>query len=196
MNTTTQPEDPNTQSDTAPSPVQSPQQSSTRSKWFIPLGIVGFLALVGVFAMVQKSSTPVPEKQNNSQQAAVSTIQPKRPLSKAPGIITNVVTSDSINPKTGIAGLPKSTFSKSEKAIYVIADVKNLLPGKKIEYVRYLNDKYLDHKSVEILRPNTQHVFFRWVLKSKTATHQKGTYRVKLYSNGIFEKEINYTVID
>ena len=174
----------------------TPQQLSPNTKWYV-LGLVVVLILVGgLLLLSQKSANaPVSVQPTVYQQPSIKpTVAPTQPRSNAPGVITHVVTSTSIDPKTGAALAPVTTFLPTDKAIYAVVTVNKPPVGTRIEYNRYLNNKYLDRRSVVIVKANTTSVLFDWTLKTQTATRLKGIYRVKFYTNGIFEKELSFTV--
>ncbi len=165
---------------------------SSKIKLYI---LVGFGVLLIIFigylaAQKPRSATQTP------QVIAQPTAQPKPTLarSKAPGIIVSVVTAKSIDPKTGEAVNPTAIFLTRDKSIYAVTTLQNAKIGTRIEYVRYLNNKFLDNRSITITKLNTNNTSFVWTLKNSTATHPAGEYKVKVYTNGIFEKEISYTV--
>lgn len=116
------------------------------------------------------------------------------PRSKAPGVVTQVVASKGIDPKTGEAVGTTSLFSKTDKSIYVVLTLANPKVGTKFEYTRYLNGKFLDNGSLEMKNATTNNVSFLWTLNNPAAFHLVGNYQVKTYTNGVFEKEINYKV--
>lgn len=173
-----------------------PVKKTSYLKWGI-IGGVLFLVLWGGIYIAKKSTTPYQSFNKPPQKVQLSTVpnaQPTKPRSKAPGIIVHVVTSKGIDPKTGEATGATSTFLPADKSIYTVVSLKNARAGTKIEYVRYLNNKFLDNRSITITKPSTNNASFVWTLKKIGATHPRGTYRVKVYTNGIFEKETTYTV--
>ncbi len=111
-----------------------------------------------------------------------------------PGIIANVLTAKSIDPTTGEALNPTTSFASTDKNIFLVLSLKNPKVGAKFEYVRYLNAMYLDKGSVVVTKPETNNVSFVWTLKKVGAVHPIGQYRVKVYTNGIFEKETSFVV--
>ena len=66
--------------------------------------------------------------------------------------------------------------------------------GTNFEYVRYFDGKYVDHKSLTTLSTNTDYVSFKWTLVNAKSMRLPGDYKVKLYTNGKFEKELSYQV--
>ncbi len=168
---------------------------SLSTQWILIGGII-FLVLMGGLYFLKKSSIPqtlnkVPQV---TQQAASPSAQPTKPRSKAPGIIVSIVTAKGVDPKTGEAVKPTTIFLTTDKNIYAVTTLKNAKVGTRIEYVRYLNNKFLDNRSIRITKLNTNNTSFVWALKNSTSTHPVGQYKVKVYTNGIFEKEISYIV--
>lgn len=116
------------------------------------------------------------------------------PRSKAPDVVTKVVTSKGVDTKTGEAVSTTSLFSKTDKSIYAVLTLKNPKVGTKFEYTRYLNGKFLDNGSLEMKNATTNNVSFHWTLNKPAAFHLSGDYKVKVYTNGVFEKEVNFKV--
>lgn len=181
-------------------PATEPQVSSVNKRpLYIKLVLIGgiiLLVLLGGLYFFNKSATPLQTNQapQVTQQAVLPSAQPTKPRSKAPGIIVSIITAKGIDPKTGEAAIPTTIFLTTDKSIYAVATLQNAKVGTKIEYVRYLNNKFLDNRSITITKPGTNNTSFVWTLKNSTATHPVGQYRVKAYTNGIFEKETSYTV--
>ncbi len=165
---------------------QAPQRSS-KTLWYI--GIVVLILLGGLYAALQKPKTP----SYQTQPVIQPTSTPKLPRSKAPGVITNVLTASSLDAQ-GNALTPATTFAKTDKTIYLVLTVNNPKVGTKVEYIRYLNGKLLDSGTTKLVKSNVTNTSFVWSLKKLGATHLVGNYKVKVYTNGIFEKEVSYTV--
>ena len=172
--------------DPVPEPQISPVSKQPYIQWIFIGGII-VLILLGRLYFLKK----VPQI---TQPVASPSIQPTKPRSKIPGIIVSIVTAKGIDPKTGEAVNPTSIFLTTDKSIYVVTTLQNTKVGTRIEYVRYLNNKFLDNRSITITKLNTNNTSFVWTLKKIGATHPVGNYRVKVYSNAIFEKETSYTV--
>ncbi len=178
------------------SPASSPSQQPSNIRWYAIGGVVFLVLLGGIFLFKNnKSNTDV--RPNPSQQvgqpATITTIQPTKPRSKAPGIIGSVVTTKALDTKTGYALNPTTSFATTDKTIYLVLTVNTSKVGTKFEYVRSLNGKFLDNRSITLIKP-VNVVSFDWRLKKVGATHLPGTYKVKVYTNGVFEKEISYSV--
>lgn len=186
---------PEIQSSPIPEDTMQPQVSQRPPKtlWYIGGGIAMLILIGGLFAVLQKSkTTSLPTQPPVVQQPTLSP-KPILPRSKTPGVITNVLTASSLDAQ-GKAVSPVTTFAKIDKNIYLVLTVNKPKIGTKIEYIRYLNGKYLDSGANKIAKPNVINTSFIWSLKKPGAMHLVGTYKVKVYTNGIFEKETFYTV--
>lgn len=168
-----------------------PQQSKTI--WYIGGGIAVLILVAGLFTLVQKLKTTPSSVKRPVMQRPTLTLKPVLLRSKAPGVITNVLTASSLDAQ-GKALAPASTFAQADKNIYLSLTLDKPKVGSKIEYIRYLNGKYLDSGADKILKPNVMYTSFIWSLKKPGAMHLVGAYKVKVYTNGIFEKETFYTV--
>lgn len=176
--------------------VQPSMKQSSYLKWGIIGGVV-FLVLLESLYFFKKSSTPasvsiqVPQV---TQQAVFPSVQPTKLRSKTPGIIVNVATAKGVDLKTGEAVSPTTVFLATDKSIYVVMTLRNVKVGTRIAYTRYLNNKFIDNRSMAITKSNTNNTNFIWTLKKLGATHPVGNYLVKTYTNGVFEKETTYIV--
>ncbi len=150
--------------------------------------LIAILLGLGYAGYKSLSTSTQPSNQNTITSITLS------PRSKAPGIVTQVSLSKTLDPKTGLTLNPTTTFSKADPAIYAVVVLNNPPVGTKIEYVRYLNGKLLDNRSVSTSKATDRSIVFNWNLQKPDATRMVGNYRVKIYTNGIFEKETNYTV--
>jgi len=171
-------------------PSQTPQ-SSSKTLRYVSGGIALLLLIGGLFIVLQKSKPTPPPQQPVVQQTLPP--KPTLPRSKTQGVITNVMTASSLDAQ-GKAVVPATAFAKTDKDIYLVLNVNKPKIGTKIEYIRYFNGKYLDNGVNKILKLNVTNTSFAWSLKKPGATHLVGTYKVKVYTNGIFEKETSYTV--
>ncbi len=167
---------------------------------YLRWGIIGGVILIVFLGGLALFKRPTPSQQTLKQppQAIQPTsspsVQPTKPRSKAPGIVSSVVAAKSVDPKTGDAVNPTSVFLTTDKSIYIVTSLQNAKVGTKIEYVRYLSNKFLDNRSITITKPSTNNTSFVWTLRKPGATHPIGNYRVKVYTNGVFEKEIMYII--
>lgn len=180
-------------------PIQPQILQNTKYKYkgFAITGvlIVAIVLVLGLVFVLQKSAKNTVTPPAVSQpKTATSTTQPTLPRSKAPGVISNALTAKAIDPKTGEAVNPTSTFASTDKSIYLVLTLNNPKVGSRYAFTRYLNGKFLDNRSLPVTKLTTNNVSFVWTLKKVGSTHPVGSYKVKVYTNGIFEKEISYTV--
>lgn len=177
---------------TEDAPAPTPQRES-KTLWYVGGGIV-ILALFGLLYAARQKSKPTTllTQQPVVQQPTLSQ-KPTLPRSKAPGVIANVLTASSLDAQ-GNAVAPATTFAKTEKNIYLVLTLNKPKVGTKVEYLRYVNGKLLDSNATKLSKPNLTTTSFIWSLKKPGATHVVGNYKVKVYANGIFEKEISYIV--
>ncbi len=108
------------------------------------------------------------------------------------GIVQSEVFASSIDP----AGAPvktATTFSPTEPKIYVAVGLQNAKTTQRIEYTRYLNGKFIDNGSIPVSKDDAKYASFDFVL-NPGKSHPKGTYLVKTYTNGIFERSATYKV--
>jgi len=174
------------QNNVQPQPVM-PQEAPSKTLWYLLGALAVVLIIAGaVFWKGQGSISQTPSQQSKT---ATSTL----PRSKAPGIVTGLSTAVALDAK-GNPITTATTFAVTDKNIYLVVAVNKPVVGTKIEYIRYLNGKYLDNGTLKITKPNLTHVSFVWSLKTITAKRPVGVYSVKVYTNGIFEKETSYSV--
>ena len=147
----------------------------------VALVVVGYF---GYQAIVKKSSPA----------STLKSIQSKLNPAKTVGVIMGVKTSKSLDPKTGMAGTEVNTFSTKDPVIYVVLQVNKPAKGTKFEYTRYFNGKYVDRKSLETTKDGMNYVSFSWRLKNAQSKRLAGDYKVRLYTNGNFEREVSYQV--
>jgi hypothetical protein len=175
-------------------PSGTPKQPSSKTTWYIVGVAVLFLIVGGLFVFLKKSQQTLQTQQTTTyQQPSIGPTVLPTTRSKSPGIITQVFMSRSIDAKSGAALTPTAIFFTKDKQIHAVLSLNNPPVGTRIEYNRYLNGKYLDRRSISITKANTTKSLFNWDLKS-SKSRLKGEYRIKFYTNGIFEKEISYTV--
>lgn len=170
--------------------------TQTKSGFALIIIILLVVATVGISYMgyrffSAKSQTPQTQQLIPGKKLPKASVEPR---SKAPGIVTQVVVAKGIDPKTGEAVGSTSLFSKTDKTIYAVLTLKNPKIGTKFEYTRYLNGKFLDNGSLEMTKAATNNVSFGWTLKKPGALYLVGDYLIKVYTNGVLEKEINYKV--
>lgn len=174
---------------------------SFHQKGIVPLIIlVVIVALAGIgvlgyqlYRSKIQSILSKTEQKGQTQSNRTTSRKTATPRSKAPGLITAAITAHGYNPKTEGAIKPDKYFSSKDRQIFLLLNVNRPKVGSHIEYIRYLQGRYLDYKSIKVSQPNFQHTYFAWTSRSGKE-HKKGIYRVRLYFNGVLEKKVNYLV--
>lgn len=176
-----------------------------KEKGFALLLVVVIIVLVGAAGFLgyrvtrPKTSTPTTSQAPSAKKPLGNKIPNKSsqkvipPRSIAPGVISAAITAHGYNPRTGSVIKPDKYFSPGDRQLYLALKINKPKVGTHIEYVRYLQGKYLDHRSIKVAQPNWKYAYFGWTNKPGKE-HKKGIYRIRLYSNGILEKKVNYIV--
>lgn len=154
---------------------------------FVPVAVILVILIIAGFVFYAFHSRYV------SKNAASPVYQVVK-RSKELGYISTVTTSKGVDQKTNKPINPTANFTPTDNPIYLVADVNNPPVGSRIDYIRYLNGRYVDHRSVEINQAGTKAVVFDWTTTVIGVKRPMGAYRVKLYANGILEKRVNYNV--
>ncbi len=174
--------------------VQQPTFNQTGITPVVIILVAGAVLVLSYLAYQALINKPAAPSFNTPLTTSKPVLNSSKQRSLTPGVVTQVVTTKSIDQKTGTAINPTTFFLSTDQTIYLVVSVKNPSPGTKIEYVRYLNDKFLDNRSTTTTKSNDNSVIFDWVLKNPGAVHLKGNYKVKVYTNGVFEKDMAYSV--
>ncbi len=130
----------------------------------------------------------------NRQKSKTSSNLQSTPTAKVthPGVIQSEVFASSIDAASAPVKTA-TTFSPTEPKIYVAVGLKNAKTTQRVEYTRYLNGKFVDNGSIPLTKDGANYASFGFVLNTGK-THPKGTYLVKTYTNGIFERSATYKV--
>ncbi len=156
--------------------------------------VAAVLAVGGYF--VYQRLTPVKVINPTAKPSAPAVTITQR--SKAPGVITQITMAKTIDPATSKPVVMASKITTTDPSVYAVLTLNKAPVGTKIEYIRYYskdgnNFKPLDHKSLTIAKANAQYAAFNWNLVGN-AKRVPGSYLVKTYTNGRFEKAVTYTV--
>ena len=170
--------------------VGNNEQQSSGTDWLVMAIVVAVLLLGGGWFAAQRMASN-PSTPSPTHQAVI--VVPTQPRSKAPGMVTDVVTAKELN-AIGSTSNPEVTFSQTDPAIYLVVSLNNATTGKMIEYTRYLDGTLVDNGSTTIDQDGVKNVSFAWKLKTPGATHPPGKYVVKVYTDGVFEMSTSYTV--
>lgn len=159
--------------------------------------VVVVLAIAGLLAYqkIGKNTSTKNASLANQAKSLFSNLLGQKPSQPKPtGMILGATTTKSVDPKTGKGEVEVATFSTKDPIVYVVLQVNKPKKDTKFEYVRYFNGKYVDHKSLGTTKDGVDYVSFSWRLKDSKSKHLAGDYKVKLYTNGNFEKELSYQV--
>lgn len=114
--------------------------------------------------------------------------------SKIPNIITSATTAKAIDVKTGKVITAAKVFSLEDKTVYLALDLDKAKSGTFIDYIRYLNGRYVDHGNAKIIKDATENISFSWTNTKSLGSITEGNWKIATYSNGILEKRVNYVV--
>ncbi len=161
-------------------------KSLKSEKGFAEVLIIAFIFVVlvagiGFYVLNRQKST------NGSSAAGPTTSKVSHP-----GIIKAEAFTSSID-SAGAPVKPTKSFSISEPKIYVVVSLSNAKTAQRLEYTRYLNGKFVDNGSLAVAKDGAKYASFDFSLKVGK-THPKGTYLIKTYTNGVFERSATYTV--
>jgi len=116
------------------------------------------------------------------------------PSPRSTGSVVSVVCARTYDPLKDKATDLTWNFLASDRQIVLGVTLKGYPEGSRCEIVRYLNGKYLDHGSVAVKKPAANTIYFTWTLTKPGVGHLPGPYRVKVFVNGRYTKEVAYTV--
>ncbi len=135
-------------------------------------------------------------KQKKQAQVVKKTVQKQEIVrrSKIPNTILAATTAKIIDVKTGKVIKAARIFSVDDKTIYLALDLNKPDAGTRIDYIRYVNGRYVDHGSVKLAKANVNNLVFDWTTTNILGSRPEGKYKVATYTNGILEKRISYTV--
>ncbi len=155
-----------------------------------------FLAVLIITSAALVLRTYQQQIQQKTTRATTTSTNPQKLVrrSKIPNIITKATTAKTIDVKTGKVVLAARIFSVDDRTIYLSLDLNKPDLNTRIDYIRYLNGRYIDHGSVKITKPSTQNLAFEWTINKPSGSRPEGKYKIATYTNGILEKRVNYTV--
>ncbi len=159
---------------------------------FIALPVIVVLLIVVVGGLVGFRAY----QQSHSQQAQKQTIA-KQVLvrrSKIPNVIVNATTAKAIDVKTGKVITAAAVFTNSDKTIYLALDLDSAKSGTNIDYIRYLNGRYVDHGNSKLNKDAVDNISFSWTNNRSLGSVIEGKWKIATYTNGLLEKRVNYTV--
>lgn len=175
-------------------------KTSSQKGFILPVIIVTVLLIGGIyvyqnFVRVSSPTSKTTTTTSKPKTGFISNLFGQKPTAPQPvSMILTAKTTKTLDPKSGAGGVAATTFLTKEPVIYLALQVNKPIKGTKFEYVRYFNGKYIDHKSLATTIDKVDYVSFSWKLATVNSKHLVGNYKVKLYTNGNFEKELTYQV--
>ena len=137
-------------------------------------------------------------QQYNAQKMAIKKTVTKQQVlvrrSKIPNVIVNATTAKAIDVKTGKVIQAARVFSLNDRIIYLALDLDNAKLNTYIDYVRYLNGRYVDHGNVKIAKDATSNITFNWTNVRPLGSVGDGKWKIATYTNGVLEKRVTYVV--
>lgn len=111
-----------------------------------------------------------------------------------PEIIQKATTAKAIDVNTGRVITAVSLFTLDDKTVYLALELNSPKVGTSLDYIRYLNGRYVEHGNVQIQNEKTDHLTFNWTNTRPLGSVGDGKWRIATYTNGILEKSVNYVV--
>lgn len=111
---------------------------------------------------------------------------------KAPSVVKSVEFSTTVD-NVGKATAPSATFATTDGKINVVSSLQSPTKGTRIEFVRYRDNKFVDNGSLALSKDGAQYAGFDFTPKPGKK-HPTGTYKVKIYANGVYQTIGTYSV--
>lgn len=153
----------------------------------IILLVVIVAGLVGYKTYQQFKSSQQSEKKTVVKQVVVR-------RSKIPNVIVTATTAKAIDVKTGKVITAARIFSLNDKTVYLALDLDSAKSGTNIDYIRYLNGRYVDHGNAKLTKDAIDNIDFSWTNNRSLGSVVEGKWKVATYTNGILEKRVSYVV--
>lgn len=113
-------------------------------------------------------------------------------ITKGPSIIKSVEFSTVVD-SVGKATSPSTTFTTTDGKISLVTSLQNPKKDTRIAFVRYRDNKFVDNGSLAIAKDGAQYARFDFTAKPGKK-HPTGTYKVKVYANGVYQTSGTYSV--
>lgn len=125
----------------------------------------------------------------NSQNSLIQNISQKDNLK-----VIVVLASKSIDLVTGAPKDIQTQFSSKDKFVYVNIELSNnSLDGAKVEYIRFINDKFIDNGQRKLKKDDKTYISF--LFETTNADRVIGDYKIKIYLNGNYIKDLLFNVV-
>lgn len=149
--------------------------------------LVAIVAALLIYKTYQQFKANQSEKKTVVKQVIVR-------RSKIPNVIVTATTAKAIDVKTGKVITAARLFTLDDKIVYLALDLDSAKSGTNIDYIRYLNGRYVDHGNAKLTKDLTDNINFSWTNNRALGSVLEGKWKIATYTNGILEKRVNYVV--
>lgn len=150
----------------------------------ILIGVAVVAVLLGIWGFsIYHGNVPPPAPPTNNPPAPAA-------ASAAP-VIVKAVVSRSIDAQGRATGEATMFNAKTDKIVYAVLTLQNVLKTTKLSYVRYLNDKYVDSKVAQPSKDGATNFYFTF--EKGIGAYPAGTYKLNFYVNGKRSISVTYT---
>lgn len=166
------------------------KKNNFQSGFAAPLIILLVLVVAGLVGY--KTYQQLQSQKQAGQKTVVKQVLVRR--SKIPNVIVAATTAKAIDVKTGKVIAAARIFSLNDKTVYLVLDLDNAKSGTNIDYIRYLNGRYVDHGNSKLPKDAIDNISFSWINNRSLGSVLEGKWKIATYTNGILEKRVSYVV--
>ncbi len=158
----------------------------------VPIIIAILLVVVVGGLLGYKTYQQLKLAKQSEQKTVVKQVIVRR--SKIPNIIVAATTAKTIDVKTGKVITAARVFTLDDKTVYLGLDLDSAKSGTNIDYIRYLNGRYVDHGNSKLSQDLISNISFSWTNSRSLGSLTEGKWKIATYTNGILEKRVSYVV--
>lgn len=158
----------------------------------IALPIIILLVAIVAGLLGYKTYQQLKLAKQSEQKTVVKQVIVRR--SKIPNTIVQATTAKTIDVKTGKVITAARVFTLDDKTVYLGLDLDSAKSGTNIDYIRYLNGRYVDHGNSKLSQDWISNISFAWTNSRSLGSIIEGKWKIATYTNGILEKRVSYVV--
>jgi hypothetical protein len=148
--------------------------------------VSGLILVIGLILYSFNSARDI------NARASTASASSKAPETSSPGVIQFEYFAANVD-ENGKQIKSTNIFPDTVKKVYVVLGLRGAKMSQKLEYTRYLNNKFVDKGEILVPVDNAKYASIVFDLNSgKVRT--KGVYLVKTYTDGAFERSASYTI--
>lgn len=166
------------------------RKNNFQSGFAAPIFILLILIVAGLLGY--KTYRQIQTQKQAEKKTVVKQVIVRR--SKIPNVIVSATTAKAIDIKTGKVITAARLFTGSDKTIYLALDLDSAKAGTNIDYIRYLNGRYVDHGNAKLSKDLTDNINFSWTNTRQLGSVAEGNWKIATYTNGVLEKRVSYVV--